>query len=93
MSPVGEFDIFFPGTCEIVFSHIDPAIRHIVNIGEDILIDHHLVAFIGVADGIDRAFSGRSHRRNADVDRINATVRTLREKPLRSTGRRGGTRP
>ena len=60
--------MFIPGPCEVVFPHIDPAICHIVNIGEDVLIDYHLIAFIGMSDSIDRAFSGCSYGRNADVD-------------------------
>jgi len=89
---VGEFDVFTSRAGEVVSADVDPSICDVINVREDVLIDHHLVRPARVANRIDRALAGGSGRRDAHINRINAPLRVLREVPLRAAGGRAGTR-
>jgi hypothetical protein len=67
LRPIGEFDIFVSRAREVVFSNINPSIGDVIDIGKDRLVDHHLIVFTRVTNGIDRAFGRRPNCRDAHI--------------------------
>ena len=92
LSPIREFDIFASRAREVVFADVNPAITDVIKVRENFLIENHLVGLAGMTNGIKRAFSGGSDRRDANINRIKPIVRALWEIPLCNAGRRGGAR-
>ena len=85
---IREFDVLASRACEVVFAGIYPSISDVIDVREDGLIDDNLIAFTGVADGVDRALACGFDGWDADINGINAIAGTLRERPLTGTGRR-----
>ena len=86
LSAIRQLDVFASIACEVVFSNIDPSIADVVEVGENNLVEHNLIALTRVANGVDRAFARSANGRDAYINGIGAIARTCGEFPLTGTG-------
>ena len=67
LSPIRQFDVFANSACKVVFANVNPTIGDVVDVRKNFLIEHDLIDFACMMNGIDRALRGRFGIRDVDI--------------------------